>query len=134
MWVLIKQNRISKLKNKTNTHKKMASLVAQMVKNIRLQCGRCRFNTWVGKIPWRREWLPTLVLLPGKSHGQRSLVGYGPWGHKVSDMTEQLTFYLSNYYPSVLSFPPPSTCFLLLEREIKEQWFKYNGWGSEFQS
>jgi len=44
----------------------MASLVAQMVKNICLQCGRCGFNTWVGKIPWRREWLPTLVLLPGK--------------------------------------------------------------------
>ena len=39
-------------------------------------------STWVGKIPWRREWQPTPVFLPGKSHGQRSLAGYCPWGHK----------------------------------------------------
>ena len=36
----------------------------------------------VGKIPWRRKWQPTLVLLPGKFHGQRSLVGYRLWGCK----------------------------------------------------
>ena len=41
------------------------------------------FDPWVGKIPWRRAWLPTPVLLPGKSHGQRSLVGYRPWGCKI---------------------------------------------------
>ena len=46
---------------------------------------RCGFNPWVVKIPWRRTWYPTSVLLLGKSHGQRSLVGYSPWG---SDMTE----------------------------------------------
>ena len=46
------------------------------------QCRRLRFNPWVGKIPWRGKWQPTLVLLPGKSHGQRSLVGYLLWGHK----------------------------------------------------
>ena len=40
------------------------------------------------KIPWRREWLPTLVFLPGESHGQRSLVGYSPWGRKELDKTE----------------------------------------------
>ena len=40
-------------------------------------------NPWVGKIPWRREWQPTLVFLPGESHGQRSLVGYSPWSHKI---------------------------------------------------
>ena len=34
------------------------------------------------KIPWRRNWQPTPVFLPGKSHGQRSLVGYSPWSHK----------------------------------------------------
>ena len=38
--------------------------------------GDPRFNPWVGKIPWRRQWQPTPVLLPGESHGQRSLVGY----------------------------------------------------------
>ena len=37
-----------------------------------------------------REWLSTLIFLPGESHGQRSLAGYSPWGHKESDMTEQL--------------------------------------------
>ena len=52
---------------------------------------RCWFNPWVRKIPWRREWQPTAVFLPGKSHGQRSLAGYSPWGHKESDTTEQLS-------------------------------------------
>ena len=36
----------------------------------------------VGKIPWRRKWQPTLIFLPEKFHGQRSLEGYSPWGHK----------------------------------------------------
>ena len=49
----------------------------------------------VGKIPWRRKWQPTPVLLPGKSHGQRSLVGYSPWGRQESDTTERL--YLLTY-------------------------------------
>jgi len=43
---------------------------------------RCEFDPWVRKIPWRRNWQPTPVFLPGKSHGQRSLVGYIPWGYK----------------------------------------------------
>ena len=38
--------------------------------------------------PWKRKWQPTPVFLPGKSHGQRSLEGYSPWGHKELDMTE----------------------------------------------
>ena len=41
----------------------------------------------VGKIPWRREWQPTPAFLPGESHGQRSLVGYSPWGGKESGTT-----------------------------------------------
>ena len=45
------------------------------------------------KIPWRRKWQPTPVFLPGKSHGQRSLVGYSPWGCKESDTTKQLHFH-----------------------------------------
>ena len=47
----------------------------------------------VRKIPWRRKWQPTPVLLPGKPHGRKSLVGYNPWGHKESDTTEQLHFH-----------------------------------------
>ena len=46
------------------------------------------FEPWVGKIPWRREWQPTPVFLPGESHGQRNLVGYSPWGCQESDTTE----------------------------------------------
>ena len=58
---------------------------------ICLQCRRPGFDPWVRRIPWRREWLPTPVFLPGESHGQRSLAGCSPWGPKESDMTEQLT-------------------------------------------
>ena len=58
---------------------------------ICLQCRRPRFDPWVRKIPWRREWLPTPVFLPGELHGQRSLAVYSPWGRKESDMTERLT-------------------------------------------
>ena len=50
--------------------------------------GDTGFDPWVRKIPWRRKWQLTLVFLPGKSHGQRSLVGYSPRGHKESDTTE----------------------------------------------
>ena len=41
---------------------------------------------------WRRQWHPTPVLLPGKSHGERSLVAFSPWGHEESDTTEWFTF------------------------------------------
>ena len=58
-----------------------------MVK-ICLQCGRPGFDPWVRKIACRRESQPTPVFLPGEFHGQKSLVGYSPWGCKVSDMTE----------------------------------------------
>ena len=44
------------------------------------RCKRCEFNPWIGKIPWRRKWQSTPVFLFGKSHVQRSLVGYSPWG------------------------------------------------------
>ena len=47
-----------------------------------------RFDSWFGKISWRREWLPTPVFLPGEFNGQRNLVGYSPWGCKESDITE----------------------------------------------
>ena len=52
-----------------------ASLVTQVVKNLPAMQAT-RFDPWVRKISWRREWLPTLVFPPGKSHGQRSLAGY----------------------------------------------------------
>ena len=55
------------------------------------------FDPWVKKIPWRRKWQPSPVLLPGKSHRQRSLVGYSPWDCKESDTTERLHLLMSNY-------------------------------------
>ena len=48
------------------------------------------FNPWVGKIHECKKWQPAPVFLPGKSHGQRGLMGYSPWGHKELDMTDQL--------------------------------------------
>ena len=56
--------------------------------SIHLQCRRPGFDPWVGKIPWRRDWQPTPVFLPGEFHGQRSLVISSPWGRKELDMTE----------------------------------------------
>ena len=55
-----------------------ASLVAQMIKN-QPAMQETQFDLWVGKIPWRREWLPSLEFLLGEFHGQRSLAGYSPW-------------------------------------------------------
>ena len=49
------------------------------------------------KDPWKREWQPTSVFFPGEFYGLKSLVGYSPWGHKESNMTEQLThIYISS--------------------------------------
>ena len=62
-------------------------------KSVCLQCGRTGFDPWVRKIPQRRQWQPTSVLLPGKSHGWRSLVGCSLWGRKELDTTEWLHFY-----------------------------------------
>ena len=61
-----------------------------MVKNLAAMWGP-EFDFWVRKIPWSREWLPTLVFLLEEYHGQRSQVGYSPWDHKDSDTTERLT-------------------------------------------
>ena len=55
------------------------------------QCRRLKrptFHPYVGKMPWWRAWQPTPVFLPGEFHGERSLVGYSPWGHKELGTTE----------------------------------------------
>ena len=77
-----------------------AYLVAQRLK-ICLECGRPGFDPWVGKIPWRRKLQPTPVLLPGESHGGRSLVGYSPWGRKDWDKTEQLSMHVNMCIPRI---------------------------------
>ena len=89
---------------------------------------RCRFDPWVGEILWRRAWQPTLVFLLGESHGQRSLVGYSPWGHRELDTSFYFLFYFlfiicmselsffkiywywleGNYFPTLWWFLPTS--------------------------
>ena len=56
-----------------------------------------------GRSPWRRKWPPTPVFLPGKSHGQRSWMGYSPWGCKESDMTEHIHTHMPTYIMKYLS-------------------------------
>ena len=72
-----------------------ASQVAPVVKNSSAKAGDIRDTGWVqslaGKILWGSKQQPTPVFLPGKFHGQRSLVGYSPQGHKELDTTEHLT-------------------------------------------
>ena len=63
---------------------------------------RLGFNPWVRKTPWRRTWQPTPVFLPGESHGQRSLVGYSPWGCRVGHNGGNLAQHVSNHSESLL--------------------------------
>ena len=70
------------------------------VKNLSANPGDLRdsrFDPWVRKIPWRRKWQLTPVLLPGKFHGQRSLSSYSPWGHKESDRLKCLRMHAHLY-------------------------------------
>ena len=78
-------------------HITRASGMAQWVENSLTgrRCRRHQLDLWVRKIPWRRKWQPTPVFLPGESHGQRSLVGYSPWGHKELYTTEHTHCYVT---------------------------------------
>ena len=71
------------------------------------QCRRHKrhgFHFWVGKILWRRAWQPTPVFLPGQSHGQRSLAGYGPWRLKELDMNK-VTQHAHRTFPAPVIAP-----------------------------
>ena len=85
-----------------------------------LQYRRPEFDPWVGKILWRREWLPTPVFLPGEFQEQRSQVGCSPGGHKKLDMTEGPTLLLFHKAEKLLdsgnSFFTRSVSSLLLLR------------------
>ena len=70
------------------------------------RCRRLRklgFDSWVWKIPRRREWLPTPVFLPGKFHGERNLASYSPWGHKELNTTEWLNHHSKTPTDHILS-------------------------------
>ena len=85
-------------------------------KSICLHYGRPSFNPWVRKMPCRRKWQPTPILLLGKSHGRRNLVGYSPLGRKESDTTERL----SQCYRRVNSLPiwPFQCCSVQFSRSV----------------
>ena len=73
---------------------------------------RPRYYPWLGKIPWRRKWQPTLIFLPGESHGQRSLVGHSPKVHKESDRTEgteHACTHMSNSTCDPKDYSPPGS-------------------------
>ena len=73
----------------------------------------CSLDLWIGKIPRRRKWQLTLVFLPGKFHGQRSLVDYSAWGSKGLDTTEQLNHHRDTVAKqSDTPFIPPFTLLL----------------------
>ena len=81
--------------------------------------GNIGFDPWVRMISWRRAWQPTPVFLPGKSHGQRSLVGYSLWGCKESDMTKAtshvyMSIPISQFIPPFLLSWYPYICSLCL--------------------
>ena len=77
----------------------------------------------VRKIPWSREWLPPAVLLPGEFHGQRSLVGYHPWGCEESDTTEWLnTFFIMSLWVDCVAQIPYSQKHLVLSFSIQFYW------------
>ena len=72
--------------------------------------GRHEFNPQVRKIPWRRAWQPTAIFLPRKSHGQKSLVGYSPWGsqkfrHNWSDWAHRFEQTVDLQAPPSMGFP-----------------------------
>ena len=90
-----------------------ASLQAQTVKNLPA-IQETWVNPQVGKIPWRRKWQPTPVFLPGEFHGQRSLAGYSPWGHKEVDTTERLPLSHLLIWWTVLSWTLVSIMTALL--------------------
>jgi len=98
-----------------------ASVVVQMVKNLpAIQ------ETWVPslgrEIPWRRKWPPTPISLSGEFHGQRSLVGYSPWGHRVGHNwgTNTFTFHPYHYY-----FSKEAKVFFFLNNNNKKDCFIY---------
>ena len=64
-----------------------------MVKNPPGNAGDTGFGPWVRKIPWNRKWQPIPAFLSGAFHGQKSLASYSPWGHKESNMSEQLSMH-----------------------------------------
>ena len=96
---------------------------SQVVKNLPAKAGG--FSAWVGKITWRRKWKPTLVFLPGKSHGQRSLLGYSSQAQRESDVTEHRTHMhhtVSSAVPFSLAIPPQASVSLFIPPHLLNEY------------
>ena len=92
-----------------------------MAKNATANAGDAGSIPGSGKIPWRREWQPSPVFLPGQFHEQRSLAGCSPWGLKESDMTGQL-----NTYTCILQWSGLlSSCKQLMQINFSTFWSVY---------
>ena len=98
---------------------------------------QCRFDPWVGKIPWRRKWQLTPVFLLGKSHRQRRLAGYSPWGCKESNTAERLTHtrHYAQCFEFISDLKAPNHCGVaqwyrihLQMQEMQEMWVRSLGW------
>ena len=89
------------------------------------------FDSWVGKIPWRSEWLPTPVVFPGEFHGQRSLMGYSPWSHKELNTTEQLT-HTRMYNTHTHTHTHTRQYEIIMKAAIDREKFKDRVWVTSF--
>ena len=92
---------------RVTTHPRSDHLLTAPTPTLRLPQWRRGFDPWVRKILWRGAWQPTPVTLPGKAHGQRSPVGYSPWGHKESNKTEATE--QARLHAPLASPPSPTT-------------------------
>ena len=99
-WVCHKYPMVQKIALPPTTQYRIIQLTVSIVPRMRSpvlekvhRCNSYNCPIWqpLGrKIPWRRKWQPTPVLLPGKSHGWKSLISYSPWDHKELDTAERL--------------------------------------------
>ena len=93
------------------------------------QCRRLRFDPWIGKISWRRKWQPTPVFLLGKSHGQRRLAGYSPWGHQR--VGHDLATEQQHLWSRILTGKPQSFSLgakILVTLHRKKPYLDYQTW------
>ena len=98
-WISLQSKELSRVFSNTTVQKQQFFGTQTLWPNSHIQTwlntgDLSWFDPWARKIPCRRDWQPTLVFLPEEFHGQRSLVGYTPWGCKESDMAEWLTVWI----------------------------------------
>ena len=79
-------------------HNLVQSFLKSMIQDNEVKSQK-HLGFFPGQLSWWRAWQPTPVFLPGESHGQRSLVGYSPWGCKDTDATEAAELTYTQRFP-----------------------------------